>query len=57
MSSVEISRNELYEVSVVAFPAYEDTAVTARKAELAEIEKRKAEAWRNGMLKKLKGEA
>lgn len=47
---------KLYEVSVCTFPAYEETNVTARKAELAEIDRRKAEAWRTEMLKKLKGE-
>ena len=47
---------KLYEVSVCTFPAYEETSVTARKAELAEIDRRKAEAWRTEMLKKLKGE-
>lgn len=47
---------KLYEVSVCTFPAYEETSVTARKAELAEIDRRKAEAWRSEMLKKLKGE-
>lgn len=47
---------KLYEVSVCTFPAYEETGVAARKAELAEIDRRKAEAWRSEMLKKLKGE-
>lgn len=47
---------KLYEVSVCTFPAYEETSVTARKAEVAEIDRRKAEAWRDEMFKKLKGE-
>lgn len=47
---------KLYEVSVVTFPAYQDTGVTARKAELAEIRKRENEKWRADMLAKLKGE-
>ena len=63
----EIERNEgqptvfritsvkLYEVSVCTFPAYEETGVTARKAELAEIDRRRAEAWRAEMLEKLHG--
>lgn len=51
-----IKKVKLYEVSVCTFPAYEETSVTARKAELADIDKRKAEAWRADMLKKLKGE-
>ena len=37
---------DLYEVSVCTFPAYEETAVAARKASLADIEKRKLEKWR-----------
>jgi len=47
---------KLYEVSIVTFPAYEDTGVAARKVQLEEIEKRKTEAWRNNMTKRLKGE-
>lgn len=45
----------LYEVSVCTFPAYTETSVSARKQDLAEIEKRRAEAWRSGMKKKLGG--
>lgn len=48
---------KLYEVSVCTFPAYEETGVQARKAELETINKRKAEAWRLDMLRKLKGES
>ena len=47
---------KLYEVSVCTFPAYEETGVQARKNELETINKRKAEAWRLDMLRKLKGE-
>ena len=47
---------KLYEVSVCTFPAYEETGVQARKNELETIKKRKAEAWRLEMLKKLKGD-
>lgn len=43
----------LFEVSVCTFPAYEETAVTARKKELEDIDRRKAEAWRSEMLEKL----
>lgn len=50
-----IQRVKLYEVSVCTFPAYEQTAVQARQAELATVEKRKAETWRAEMLSKLKG--
>ena len=51
-----IKEVNLLEVSVVTFPAYEDTSVTARKHDLDEIKKRADEAWRNRMIKKLKGE-
>ena len=51
-----IKEVNLFEVSVVTFPAYEDTSVTARKHDLDEIKKRADEAWRNRMIKKLKGE-
>ena len=47
---------ELYEVSVVTFPAYEETSVAARKRDYEEIERRRAEAWRAEMTEKLKGE-
>lgn len=48
---------KLYEVSVVAFPAYEDTEVSARKAEYKEVVRRRNEEWKLRMIKKLKGEA
>lgn len=51
-----IEEVELYEVSVVTFPAYEDTAVTARKRDFAEIESRRGASWRAEMTAKLKGE-
>lgn len=51
----KIEKVKLYEVSVCTFPAYEDTGVEARKAELADIDRRKAEAWRVEMINKLKG--
>lgn len=46
----------LYEVSVVTFPAYEETGVAARKQDFAEIQKRKTEAWQLAMTRRLKGE-
>lgn len=46
---------KLYEVSVVTFPAYEETSVKARKDEYAEILKRKNEKWREDMNTRLKG--
>lgn len=46
----------LYEISPCTFPAYQETTVSARKHDLAEIEKRKKEAWRETMKARLKGE-
>lgn len=51
-----IKKVKLYEVSVVTFPAYEETSVSARKRQLGKIKKRNTEAWKQKMLKKLKGE-
>ena len=51
-----IKKVKLYEVSVVTFPAYEETSVSARKRQLGEIKKRNTEAWKQRVLKKLKGE-
>ena len=45
----------LYEVSVCTFPAYTETSVSARRQDLAEIERRRAETWRSDMKKKLGG--
>lgn len=45
----------LYEVSVCTFPAYEDTSVSARSAQVEEIKRRTAQAWRERMKNKLKG--
>ena len=49
-------RVKLYEVSVCTFPAYEETGVQARKAELAYIRKRKRDTWAAETLARLKGE-
>ena len=46
----------LYEVSVVTFPAYSETNVSARKRDVAEIRKRMLDAWRVTALRRLKGE-
>lgn len=48
-----IKKVKLYEVSVVTFPAYEDTAVSARKNDLKEIEKRKVEALKNKLTERM----
>lgn len=46
----------LYEVSVVTFPAYAETSVSARKQDVAEIKKRKLDAWKIAARARLKGE-
>lgn len=51
-----ILKVKLYEVSVVTFPAYKDTAVVARKRDFEDHSKRKREAWAASMMKKLKGD-
>lgn len=50
-----IKKVKLYEVSVVTFPAYEETSVQARKAEIEEIKKRKKEDWKERVTARLKG--
>lgn len=47
---------KLYEVSIVTFPAYEDTSVSARKKDFESYKKRSLEVWRAKTMKKLKGE-
>lgn len=45
--------NPLYEVSVCTFPAYEETAVSARKQQLEEIQRRQDQAWQETMKRKI----
>lgn len=47
---------KMYEVSVCTFPAYQETSVSARMAESEKLKKRTNEAFKEKMLKKLKGE-
>ena len=47
---------KLYEVSVVTFPAYEETGVEARKRQVEDIRKRKKEMWKKRMMARVKGE-
>ena len=47
---------KLYEFSVVTFPAYTETSVSARKRDFEEIQKRETEKWRDDMMRRLKGE-
>lgn len=51
-----IKEVELYEVSPCTFPAYEETNINARAKEREDLLKRKNEAWKDAILKKLKGE-
>lgn len=52
-----IRKIKLYEVSACTFPAYEETAISARMRDVEELKKRSLEAWKEKMLKKLKGGA
>lgn len=49
-----LKRVKLWEVSVCTFPAYEETGVSARMAQVEELQKRKAEDWRQRMLARIK---
>lgn len=49
-----IKEIDLHEVSVVTFPAYEETGVQARKAEVAQHEKRMLEHRKNQLRERLK---
>lgn len=44
----------LYEVSACTFPAYQETNVTARTAQVEEIRRREADAWRTQMKERIK---
>lgn len=48
--------NPLYEVSPCAFPAYEATKISARGRDIEQIKARTAQAWRDRMTNRLKGE-
>lgn len=47
---------KLYEVSCCTFPAYQETSISARQADLEEIKKRSLEAWKEKMKNKLGGQ-
>lgn len=47
----------LYEVTVATFPAYEETAVSARSAQAEQIKRRAGQAWKEVMKNRLKGSA
>ena len=44
----------LYEVSIVTFPAYANTSVTARSKEFENTKKRKHEIWKKKILERIK---
>lgn len=49
-----IRKVKLFEISCCTFPAYTETAISARKEDIAEIEKRKTDIWREETRKRLK---
>ncbi len=49
-----IRKVRLYEVSVVTFPAYEETGVAARKRDYEAVQARRTETWRAEMRNKIK---
>lgn len=53
-SHFKIKKVRLYEVSVCTFPAYPDTGVTARKAQIEEHKQRALEAWKEKQKERLK---
>lgn len=52
-----IRKVNLFEVSVVTFPAYEETSVAARKEDYAAIQKRKLDERKAKALAKVRGES
>lgn len=52
-----ITEVRLHEVSCCTFPAYEDTGISARANTKEELMKRRNDAWKQSMMKKLKGDA
>lgn len=51
-----IKKVKLYEVSICTFPAYTETAVSARKQDYENIVARRNDEWRSRALKRLKRE-
>lgn len=47
---------DLHEVSVCTFPAYEDTGVQARHAQVEQYREKQLVQWRSNATKRLKGE-
>lgn len=52
-----IKKIDLHEVSVCTFPAYEDTGVQARKAEVSQYKQRQLEMRKNQLKERLKKDA
>jgi HK97 family phage prohead protease len=52
-----IKKIDLHEVSVCTFPAYEDTGVQARKAEVSQYKQRQLELRKNQLKERLKKDA
>ena len=50
-----INEIDLHEISVVTFPAYENTSVQARHKQVEQLEQRKLQAKKDQLTKKLKG--
>jgi len=50
-----INEIDLHEISVVTFPAYENTSVSARSRQIEDIKKRKIEEKRNALKKRMEG--
>ena len=49
-----IKKGRLYECSVVTFPAYKETNLSARQKDFEEIQKRRNEAWKEKMKERAK---
>jgi uncharacterized protein len=50
-----INEIDLHEISVVTFPAYENTTVQAREKQVQQLEKRKLQEKKDALSKRLKG--
>lgn len=50
-----IKKVRLYEVSVVTFPAYQDTSVNVRRKDFDDLARKRCEAWKHQALEKLHG--
>ena len=48
-----VNKIDLHEISVVTFPAYENTSVLARSKEIEDLQQRKIEAKKNDLLKRM----